>query len=582
MIINYCIYSHYSIGEAFAHPDEIVAKTLEYGHSAVCLTDLHNISGASEFLSEIKSQSKKAGKTLKGIIGATVRVNSGTELYYIILLAQNKAGYTNLVKLLNRSEYVNKMLCVTEAQLKEFKDNLLCITGQQSVERLALLNAIYPAPKVFFDNFTDVRFTNRRITGSPSYYVSPEDRLYQQIVICKRHSITLSQSETIKETDPHGYNFFTDQDFSLKSTAADESSLVLGTLCESYDLAEKPYIPKYLENGKPLTDPDATLTQYCRDGWVNRKLNIKTKNDPVLREVYANRIKMELDVFKRAKIADYLLIVRDIINFTKKNKSQVGLRGSASGCLVSYLSNTNDIDPVLPDPSLPYHPDRELLFSRFFNAGRLSDGHISLADIDIDFCPSFRPKVKAYLKEKYGKEYVADYIISFNKYDGKGAVKEVFRVLESAPVEVVNQITSQMVDKSKISDQLEDLKEDDPKYNTVNYNVEYVGAIAEYYKEYKREFDIAIRLANTISGTGKHAAAIVISPVPVKDYFPILLDPDTGEYILAVEMKSAENIGAVKYDLLSVAAYEKIEKIIEMIDQNLKEPTVGEENIEED
>ena len=59
---------------------------------------------------------------------------------------------------------------------------------------------------------------------------------------------------------------------------------------------------------------------------------------------------------------DYFLLTRDIANFAKSNGVLLGLaRGSAGGCLVSYLLDITEIDPL----------EYGLIFERFLNKGRM-------------------------------------------------------------------------------------------------------------------------------------------------------------------------------------------------------------------
>ncbi len=68
-------------------------------------------------------------------------------------------------------------------------------------------------------------------------------------------------------------------------------------------------------------------------------------------------------------------------------------RGSAGGCLVSYLLGITKLDPMKYD----------LLFERFLNAGRVK---VSLPDIDCDYPGEDRPRVKKYMEERYGWKQV--------------------------------------------------------------------------------------------------------------------------------------------------------------------------------
>lgn len=168
------------------------------------------------------------------------------------------------------------------------------------------------------------------------------------------------------------------------------------------------------------------------------------------------------------------------------------------------------------------------------------------------------------------------HIITFLRMDGRAVLKEVFKILEPCPnaFEVANLITSHMYDKAKIQDELEDIRADNPDYSTLEWNIDNHEIVREYYNEYKYEFDLAIQLSNTIKAQGRHAAGIVVCNQPLKDTFPTIIDPKHGDRIISMEMADAEYTGAVKYDFLSVAAYEKIDKIIEMVNNSYNEPVM--------
>ena len=200
-------------------------------------------------------------------------------------------------------------------------------------------------------------------------------------------------------------------------------------------------------------------------------------------------------------------------------------------------------------------------------------GNISLADCDLDIPTLFREKVIKYVEDKYGKDKVGN-IITFQRMDGKQAIKEVFSILDPVAdsFKLANEITRVMVDTSKIQDILEDIKEDNPKYTVIDYCIENIPAVKGYYDDYKDIFDIAIKLGQTIRSTGKHAAGIVIADEMLDNFVPVYKDEDTNRNIVGFEMADAEYVGAVKYDFLGVAAYDKIGMIIDMIANKLEEP----------
>jgi DNA polymerase-3 subunit alpha len=109
----------------------------------------------------------------------------------------------------------------------------------------------------------------------------------------------------------------------------------------------------------------------------------------------------------------YFLVVQDFINWSKERGILVGCRGSAAGCLVSYVLGITNLDP------LPYG----LLFERFLNPDR-----VSTPDIDVDFPDKRRDEVMQYVTNKYGKDKVAQ-IITFGTLAARAAVRDTARAM---------------------------------------------------------------------------------------------------------------------------------------------------------
>ena len=112
-------------------------------------------------------------------------------------------------------------------------------------------------------------------------------------------------------------------------------------------------------------------------------------------------------------------------------------RGSAAGCLISYLVGITQIDPL----------EFDLLFSRFYNAGRNTKDHVSLPDIDMDVPTQHRDDVISYLKEKYGNDRVSQ-MLTFGRLQGRSALKEVLRVFNACSL-LVDAITKRFQMKQR-------------------------------------------------------------------------------------------------------------------------------------
>jgi len=160
------------------------------------------------------------------------------------------------------------------------------------------------------------------------------------------------------------------------------------------------------------------------------------------RERYANRfgpehrrqIEHELKVIARLELADYFLIMWDVVRFATRRGILVQGRGSAANSAVCYCLKITAVDPI----------GFKLLFERF-----LSEGRNEPPDIDLDIAHNDREEVLQYVYEKYGRVHAAMVCESIT-YRGRMAVRDVARVL-GFPVEVADRL-SEEVDRGEAAD----------------------------------------------------------------------------------------------------------------------------------
>ncbi len=119
-------------------------------------------------------------------------------------------------------------------------------------------------------------------------------------------------------------------------------------------------------------------------------------------QIYYDRLKEELGIFRELGFVDYILLNWDIMNFCKENDIPTGAgRGSAAGSLVLYVIGVTNIDPI----------EYDLFFERFVSKSRARkiehegeiylDGSL-LADVDNDISYDRRAEVINYIEQKYG------------------------------------------------------------------------------------------------------------------------------------------------------------------------------------
>ncbi|NBP14759.1 hypothetical protein EBU95_10230 [bacterium] len=305
------------------------------------------------------------------------------------------------------------------------------------------------------------------------------------------------------------------------------------------------------------------LKELCRKGWKSLLIDKGKVFDEVNKQKYLDRFKEEFDVIKNANLFGYFLIVQDIIKHVHDSNWLSGPgRGSAAGCLISYLIGITQIDPI----------EFDLLFARFYNAGRNTDDHISLPDIDIDVPANHRDDVIKYLKDKYGNDRVSQ-MITFGRLQGRSAIKEVLRVNEACSFAEMNAITKVIPNEAEISDQLAEMDDDDRsiiRWALINNadelqdfcRINEDGSLDGDYAEY---FEQAIKLEGTFKTQGKHAAGVVISKEQLHKVCPMVKQKGSSEKIAGLEMVDLEALGHVKFDVLGLTLLDKIMKIQNMV-----------------
>ena len=249
-----------------------------------------------------------------------------------------------------------------------------------------------------------------------------------------------------------------------------------------------------------------------------------------------DRLLYELEVIGRARLANYFLIVWDIVRHAREQGIRCQGRGSAANSLVAYLLDITPIDPLAHD----------LVFERF-----LSDERQLAPDIDVDFQADRREEVIQYVYERYGAEHVA-MACTFVTFRARSAVRDVGKALGIPPGLLAR--AAQALDSRR---------------------AEEIPGAPGVREQLGPEFDTPlyaqlVELCRQIEGfprhLGIHNGGMVITAPPLAERVPSEPATMPGRVVVQWDKESLEEVGLVKIDLLGLRMLSAIAETLDLVE----------------
>ena len=546
------LHTEYSLLDGACKIDSLISHIKNIGQKAVAITDHGNMFGAIQFYRICKKNK------IKPIIGCEVYVaprlcsdkvkNIDNNPYHLVLLCENYKGYKNLIKLVSDSYtkgfYYKPRIDIE--LLKKHHNGLIALSGCLAGEiPRAILNNDYDRAKQVAIKYSDIMGKNNffleiqdhniskqikvknqllklsRETGielvatNDVHYINKDDAYMQKVLLCiqtaktldEKNSMELPTEEFYVKTEEEMLNLFKMYDNAIENTSkiADRCNL-------EFEFGNI-HIPKFV----------APNGQNNKEFFVKKaKKGMEMKYGRVVDKDIIARFNYELNVVEMMGFIDYFLIVYDYVNYARKNNIAVGPgRGSGAGSLLAYCLNITDIDPIKYD----------LLFERFLNPDR-----ITMPDFDIDFCNERRQEVIDYVIKKYGVDHVAQ-IITFGTLAARGAIRDVGRVM-GIGYSVVDKVAKAI--PSRIGTTLNSALKDSEKLQKLVNNDSTI----------KKMYDTACKIEGMPRNTSTHAAAIVITDMPLTEYVPLAKNDDI--IVTQYPMNDIADLGLLKMDFLGL------------------------------
>ena len=566
-------HSAYSLLEGAVDLKRLIALAKAADMPAIAVTDTGNMFGALEF----SEYAAKAG--LQPIIGCQLALSYAPPARQgeappparpIVLLAQNEAGYNNLMKL-NSHNFLDcgdALPHVTMQHLEAHSEGLialsggaegplgyLCAEGQADAARALAkhLAKIYPsrlyieiqrhpdgdAPRMAREAASEPGLIGLAyalelplVATNEVFFPEPDFYAAHDALICIAEGAYVDQQTPRRHLTPAHY--FKSQDEMVKLFTdlpeAVENTVEIARRCGFRVRTRAPILPKFAD------DEVVELRRAAHEGLAER-----LKVIPHAAEVaeYEARLDFELGVIEQMGFPGYFLIVADFIKWAKAQNIPVGPgRGSGAGSLVAYSLTITDLDP------LRY----SLLFERFLNPER-----VSMPDFDIDFCMDRREEVIRYVQEKYGRDKVGQ-IITFGALLSKAAVRDIGRVLQM-PYGQVDRLSKMIPVEGVKPVSIEKALADEPRLREEAKNEEVVDRLLTY----GQQVEGLLRNAST------HAAGVVIGDRPLDHLVPLYQDPRSDMPATQFNMKWVEQAGLVKFDFLGLKTLTVIQNALDQI-----------------
>lgn len=283
-------------------------------------------------------------------------------------------------------------------------------------------------------------------------------------------------------------------------------------------------------------DPDEAIKMLCVEGAKLRRDigSFGAQISPAdLKAVYLPRLKYELGVIKDMGFAEYFLVVDDLVRWCKANGILVGPgRGSVGGSLIAYLMGITDVDPIRFG----------LIFERFINPSRRD-----LPDIDLDFMSTRRQDVIDYLAVKYGPSKVAG-ISNYTVLGSASGIKDVGRVFN---LDVMKLSASKFI----------------PKVHGQPVSLEVArkttADIARFADDHPDVWRNATAMQGVLRSLGRHASGIIVAGQDIENL--AVVEKRSGESAINWDMRTAEDMGLVKLDILGLTTLDTIAKTLDYI-----------------
>jgi error-prone DNA polymerase len=536
--------SNFSFLEGASHPEELIEEAHHVGLRSLALTDRDGVYGV------VRAHVKARELGVQLIIGAQVTVADDTT---IVFLAQDRAGYANLCRLLT----VGRRRCskgesiVTWREVCEHAGQLIALWGGRGsaiageTEPIAIARDLHEA---FADRLyiliarhrcaDDVPLEQRVRERAARYqrpvvaavevlYHSRGRRPLQDVLTCIRHGVSLGNAGRLTRTNaehdlkaPHAMTtLFADDLAALTRTCE------IAERCQfSLDQIRYRYPSETLPGG-------LTTSQWLRQR-VGEGARARYSGDVPAH--VAAQLDQELALIDELDYCGYFLTMYEIVRFCRDRGILCQGRGSAANSAVCYCLGITAVDPVRMG----------LLFERFLSRERAEP-----PDIDLDIAHERREEVIQHVYDRYGRDRAA-MVANVIRYRPRSALRDVGKAIG---------IAETALDRAaKLLSRYDGIAAEALEQAGLSVRV--------------RDHELLLQLANEVLDFPRHLSihpgGFLLGHEPVHDLVPIENATMPGRTVIQWDKDDLEDLGLFKVDLLGLGALTMMDRCFELIERH--------------
>ncbi len=569
----YCeLHAHscYSLLDGVPFPEQLAERAAELGLPAIALTDHDALYGLVPFYLRARALG------VKPIIGAEITMEDESHL---TLLAENSDGYRNLCRLISAGRMARPKgeSRLAWATLAQHTTGLICLTGCRhgpvarhalvddmatARRRLVALLDMFGRRNVYMElqhNFRrdDMRLSRRLVglahehrlqcvaTGNV-HYLTRDDADLQDVLVSIRERVPLPKISTGRNTvSPLRPN----HEYYLRSPAANyalypdlpeavRNTLLVAERCNVTLPTGLQTLPQF-PTPRGLTADDY-LRQLCEEPLPQHYSRNLTEAKALLEK--------ELAIITQLGLANYFLVVWDIIVFCQRRNILCHGRGSAANSLVAKLLGISAVDPIA----------QGLVVERF-----LSVEHGGTPDIDLDIDAAQRESVIQYAYDRWGRDYAA-MACTYITYRSASAIRDAGFALGFNP-DTIEEIATAIEGERRAQELDEDGRVehfDVPVDQLTNGLRDYANTRLKS-TEWQRLVTMAERLRKRPRHLG-HNGGMIVTGEPIASLMPI--EPATmPNRTVQFDKEWLEQLGIVKIDLLGLRMLSAISDAVKLV-----------------